>query len=277
MTTTAIDPAVTLGELVVQRPARAELFERLRLDYCCGGATTLEEACRRRGLDPDTVRRVLDGFDADPVARPAGVHADAERRDWMRASLGDLCEHIVGVHHEGLRRDLPLIAELLDSVLRVHGPVHRELYALAPVFAGLRAELEGHLALEERELFPGCRALDDPEESGPAVDEALLAGHEHDHREVGDALAALRELTGDYDADHALCRTHRRLLEGLHALELDLHRHVHEENNILFPRVRALLTERAEPAEAEARDADLPPCCRTWIAEQSRPRRPRRP
>jgi iron-sulfur cluster repair protein YtfE (RIC family) len=38
------------------------------------------------------------------------------------------------------------------------------------------------------------------------------------------------------ELEQALCNTHRALLDGLDALELDLHQHVHEENNILFPR-----------------------------------------
>jgi regulator of cell morphogenesis and NO signaling len=46
----------------------------------------------------------------------------------------------------------------------------------------------------------------------------------------------LRELSGGYATADALCATHRTLLEGLHGLDLDLHQHVHEENNILFPR-----------------------------------------
>jgi hypothetical protein len=51
---------------------------------------------------------------------------------------------------------------------------------------------------------------------------------------------ALRDLSGDYDAEHALCATHRALLEALAAFELDLHQHIHEENNVLLPRVREL-------------------------------------
>jgi len=35
-TISGIDPAASLGQLVAQRPARAPLFEELRLDYCCG-------------------------------------------------------------------------------------------------------------------------------------------------------------------------------------------------------------------------------------------------
>jgi len=36
-----IDPAASLGGLVAERPSRAALFERLRLDYCCDGRQTL--------------------------------------------------------------------------------------------------------------------------------------------------------------------------------------------------------------------------------------------
>jgi iron-sulfur cluster repair protein YtfE (RIC family) len=40
------------------------------------------------------------------------------------------------------------------------------------------------------------------------------------------------------------------LLDGLQTLEEDLHRHIHEENNILFP--RALELERAPTASRPA-------------------------
>jgi iron-sulfur cluster repair protein YtfE (RIC family) len=52
--TGGVSTTATLGKLVVQDPGRTELFERLRLDYCCGGAKTLSEACRERGFDPDS-------------------------------------------------------------------------------------------------------------------------------------------------------------------------------------------------------------------------------
>ncbi len=35
---TLTNPGSSLGELVAERPVRAQLFEQLRLDYCCGGA-----------------------------------------------------------------------------------------------------------------------------------------------------------------------------------------------------------------------------------------------
>jgi len=230
---TAIEPSSTLADLVVARPARARLFEQLQLDYCCGGARTLADACTQRGLDPQTVATLIAALDTEPGDRD-DVH------DVTRASIGELCDHIVSAHHDTLRRDLPLIADLIATVVRVHGIQRPELRDLQRVFAGMQSSLEAHLSLEEDTLFPACRATEAGEIRG--VDEALLAEHEADHTEVGEALVALRELSGGYGAKRALCGTHRALLESLHELELDLHQHVHEENNILFPRVRARTT-----------------------------------
>jgi len=227
-----IDPAVSLGALVAGQPARAPIFERLRLDYCCGGSQTLSEACVRRGLDVETVCRMLEAFDGVGLDRPR-----LEDHDWRRASIAELCEHIVSVHHDGLRRELPRIDELLATVVRVHGAGHAELHDLQRLFGVLRHELESHIEIEERVVFPLCRAV---EANGAPVDEDLLVLHEQEHASAGDMLAALRELAGDYDTSQTLCRTHRTLLESLRAFALDLHQHVHEENNVLFPRARAL-------------------------------------
>ena len=258
-----VEPTSTLGALVAEEPARAAVLERLRMDYCCGGAQTLADACRERGLQLDSVLHALAAEPPEVVGDVAGEH-----RDWGAASIGELCAHIVGVHHDGLREAFPRIERLLATVARVHGgPEHHELRRLQDGFRELRAELEPHLASEEEVLFPACREL---ELGGEPVDEALLAEHEREHATAGDALKVLRVLGGDYDPATALCTTHRAVLDELAAFERDLHRHVHEENNLLMPRVRELATERqAQPHRShEDRDA-LPRCCQGWIAEQA--------
>ncbi len=229
----ALAPGMTLAELVIQRPASADLLERLRLDYCCGGARSVEKACAERGLDAATVIAMLEAIGERPEPGP-DVH------DVRRASITELCDHIVLAHHEPERRELPRISELLDTVVRVHGGGHPELADLRRVFSGLRAELEEHFTLEEETVFPACRAVD-AAASADALDDGVLALCEDSHEFAGEALSSMRELSGGYDVEHAFCGTHRSLLEALQKLELDLHQHVHEENNVLFPRVRERL------------------------------------
>jgi regulator of cell morphogenesis and NO signaling len=228
--------AAAVGEIVAAQPRAGTLFEQLGIDYCCGGGDTLAQACVRRGIDADTVAVLLVALPDDDRRLPAEEH------DLRGASIAELCDHIVFAHHDRLRTELPRIAELLAVVVRVHGRDHAELADLRRLFAGLRAELDEHLELEERHMFPMCRALEAAGPGDQALDEGLIALLEDDHRATGDALCALRELTGGYDERRALCGTHRRLLHALHALEVDLHQHVHEENNVLFSKARALLS-----------------------------------
>jgi regulator of cell morphogenesis and NO signaling len=236
----------TLGELVAQRPARAAVFERLGLDFCCGGGRTLTDACNEQALDPATVAKLIDAIDLTPDPAPL----PAESHDIAQASLTEICDHIVSSHHDRLRHELPQIADMIESIIRVHGPAHPWLHEFGPLFAHLWDSLEPHLEQEEQLLFPACRALDSADHEAPSIDEATIAEYEHDHQVVGKALEALSELTNGYDQTRALCRTHRRLLAALHALELDLHQHVHEENNILIPRLRTTLVRAASvPSE----------------------------
>jgi regulator of cell morphogenesis and NO signaling len=236
---TSIDTTAPVGELVARDPRAGTLFEQLGIDYCCGGRRTLAEACVRRGLDADTVAVLLAGLRGTRDAETDEEH------DVAQSTIAELCEHIVTAHHDRLRSELPRISELIATVARVHGADHPELADLQRVFEAMRSGLELHLELEERELFPRCRRLDAGRAPDEEVDESLLALLEDEHDATGDALLALRELAGGYRRDRALCGTHRRLLDGLHALERDIHQHVHEENNLLFGKVRDRLVPAA--------------------------------
>ena len=156
----------SLAELVVAQPRAAAVFERLRLDYCCGGATTLVDACARRGLDPDTVVALLDALqDEPPELERLAAH------DVGRASIAELCDHIVLAHHGPLRPALDRIDHLLATVVRVHGKDHPSLNDVDRLFSALRSDLQEHVNLEEDRLFPACRTL---EASGDTAFDELL-------------------------------------------------------------------------------------------------------
>jgi regulator of cell morphogenesis and NO signaling len=239
----------TLGQLVTERPARAHLFERLGLDYCCGGGKRLADAARGAGLDPSAVLRELDTWDA---------HSSGEENvDWSKATMTELADHIVAAHHGYLRDRLPTLAVMLEKVLRAHGQSHPELLELRQLFASLWAELDCHMVKEEEVLFPICRAMDRRDAMAHAgVPVAPMSLHGpigvmiQEHEDAGDALATMRALTQGYTPPEDACATYRALLAGLAELEADLHQHIHKENNILFPKAIA-----AEEAPSPGRGA----------------------
>lgn len=228
--TATIDPERTLAELVLEQPHLAPVFEQLGLDYCCGGQSRLTDAAAERGLAPAALTAALEAAE-----RADGV--SCTERDWREATMTELCDHIVEVHHAYLRRELPQIDGLLTKVVDRHGGRAPELERLQARFGELNGALIDHIDSEEQTVFPLCRSL---ESGGEArIVPRGLGVHEAEHAAVGQALRSMRELTGGYDPEQAFCTTHRVLLGSLQELEADLHQHIHEENNILFPRLQA--------------------------------------
>ena len=226
---TTVSPTATIADLVIEDPGRARVFERLGLDYCCGGRRSLADACEERGLDVGAVVTSLAAAAADGAAGADEVETLA---------IGALCDHIASTHHERLREELPRLSTLWEKVVRAHGAERPEVAEVRATYELLRVELEQHTAEEESTLFPACRAL---ERDGRALPGLLdeLHGLEGDHEAAGLLLRRLSELTAGYDLGTASCNTHRAAVDGLRELQADLHVHIHEENNVLFPRVRA--------------------------------------
>ncbi len=227
----AISPQSTLGDLVAAHPALARVFEELSLDYCCGGRQTLVDAASSRSLPVTTLVQLLQGVVAALAAAPVAFDAAG-------ASLSQLADHIERTHHGYLKEELPRLVEISEHVARKHGHRDPRLPQVADTVLGLAREMFDHMEKEEGILFPLVRRIEAGEGtmdlSGP------IRQMEAEHDTAGQALARLRELTNGFTPDDQCCNTHRVLLAGLAQLEDDLHRHVHKENNILFPRALAL-------------------------------------
>jgi regulator of cell morphogenesis and NO signaling len=226
-----------VGALVAERLGRAQVFDRLGIDYCCHGSTSLGEACSERSLDLGRVIAEIAESDKQAVNESSGSI------DYAAMTASELAEDIVRTHHAFLRRELPRLCDLADKVLAAHGAGHPELSALRETLAGLRQELESHMFKEECVLFPLIGQLEAAKVPFPihcGTVENPIRVMEHEHDTAGLALRRIRELTGDLKAPADACTSFKAFYEGLAGLESDLHRHIHKENNILFPRAAAL-------------------------------------
>ncbi|MEO8377055.1 MAG: iron-sulfur cluster repair di-iron protein [Candidatus Sumerlaeota bacterium] len=242
---TLIDSTRTVGELVLENPARAAVFEAHKIDYCCGGKKSLADACARRKVGVETVSEALNRCDA---SREKG-----EDLQWTNRRCADLIDHIVTAHHGYLRRELPRLSVLADKVARVHGEHAPDMITLATVVQSLRSELESHIDKEEQILFPFIKGLENGQASPFPTIGIPISCMEHEHDDAGEALEKMSVLTNNYEPPTDACNSWRVLYHGLNELEADLHQHIHKENNILFP--RALAMELAmHPARISAGD-----------------------
>jgi regulator of cell morphogenesis and NO signaling len=227
----------TLRSIALENPATIRVFERHHLDYCCGGRRPLAEACAEKGLDLAAVLTEMD-------ASLAGT-ATAER-DFTQATLAELIRHIVQTHHAFVRSELPRLYPLAEKVARKHGPVHPPYVEVEHQLRQLGAELMDHLAKEEAILFPYIEALEKSRNGGelPHACFATVASPIqmmlHEHEAAGALLEKMRTATNGFTPPADACPTLAGLLHGLAEFERDLHRHIHLENNLLFPRAIAM-------------------------------------
>ncbi len=231
-------PETTIREIVASDYRTAAIFQRHGLDFCCRGFRTVEQGCRDAGADEAALLRDLDAVLTTPAS---GVPRFAS---WDARTL---ITYIVGNHHAYVRETLPALLRHTAKVASVHGGRHPDLVHIATLFARVADEMTDHMAKEERVLFPLIAALEasaegeDRSPQAPAVAvESPIRMMEADHRFVGDAMAEIRHLTGNYIPPSHACATWRVAFQELEAFERDLHDHVHLENNVLFPKAVAL-------------------------------------
>lgn len=221
----------TVGEIVRAFPARSRIFENLGIDYCCGGKKPLREVCQSRGLDPATVVAMLSALDSQ-----------ADITDPDTITLSELCDHIERVHHGYLRKELPRLNLMTQKVAAVHGDSEPRLVEVRGVFETFNAKIASHTHEEEESVFPAIRKLE--KAGGDKRVASRLAGDfeklEAEHEKTGAALRQFKALTDHYTPPEWGCNTLRALYDGLARLEKDMHQHVHEENNVLFPKALAM-------------------------------------
>ncbi|MBS2037033.1 iron-sulfur cluster repair di-iron protein [bacterium] len=222
-----LNPEVQVGQLVAEMPAAARIFERLGIDYCCGGRQSLSAACQTRGLEVEELLRELgDALRGSP-------HPDV-----TQLSLSQLADHIVSLHHGYLKETLPLLTRQVERVALVHGSRRPELLEVRKIFQEFVLEMTCHMEKEEQVLFPIISALE-AGGSGHALGR-IIEAMEAEHDSAGQALDCMRLLTDGYAIPEGACTTYRAVLQGLAELEEATHIHVHAENHILFPRALAL-------------------------------------
>ncbi|MEX0774561.1 MAG: iron-sulfur cluster repair di-iron protein [Phycisphaeraceae bacterium] len=234
ITTAPITTESQVGQLVAERPSRSRVFQGLGIDFCCGGKLSLAAACQKKGLDAQTVVRMLQ-VNEDQAGGSAEVDAAA-------MTMTELCNHIETTHHAYLRSELPRLHQMLSKIAAVHGdhyPWTREVLA---AFDPMMQEMGQHMMKEEQILFPLIRQLDAGQACGTSHCGSIanpIRMMEYEHDNAGAALAKFRQLTSDYTPPADACNTFRAALDGLAQLEADMHQHVHKENNVLFPRALA--------------------------------------
>jgi len=229
-----ISPNTTVREVTLELPYSAGVFEKLKIDYCCGGEKLLGEACANAGVEINSLLRMLE------QARSCQANVPLDVRG---ASLTELVMHILDNHHVYTKAEMTRLEPLIEKVIAAHSENHPELRRIGRLFQKLSQDLKTHMFKEEQILFPYIVQL---EKAVLQTGLAPLAPFDTisnpirmmmmEHDTAGELLRGLRGATANYTVPPDACPSYRSLYQGLEAFERDLHEHIHLENNLLFPR-----------------------------------------
>jgi regulator of cell morphogenesis and NO signaling len=220
-----MDKNISIGQVVTAVPKAAQIFHEFGIDYCCGGHRPLLEVIANQSINEAELFKCLNQAFADRQ-----LEYEVHNNHFDEMSPAVLSTYIEDTHHSYLRRELPEIADLLSTIVRVHGRNHRELYDVSQLFGRLKTDLEQHLLKEETLLFPILDTTEDNVDEIKSLTSEIITEHEA----AGKILRSLREVSGDYTLPEDACNTFKKAYSSLVELEQDLHQHIHLENNILL-------------------------------------------
>lgn len=231
----------TLASIVSSNHQAVPVLEKYHLDFCCKGKRTLADACTEKGLPVETIAEELEN-------RMKAEQGKILPFGSMTAE--QLISYILIHHHFYVKQSMPTILTHLEKVAMKHGERFPYMTEVLYLFRSIHEEMTMHMHKEEVILFPRIKEIEAVSsiKQKRNFTEGYIAGPiqvmetEHDH--AGELLYRIRELTNGYTAPADACTTFKVSLAELKEFEEDLHRHVHLENNLLFPLAEKMLSQQ---------------------------------
>ena len=229
----------TLAAIVTNNHFTVPVLEKYHLDFCCKGKRTLAEACTEKGLSVEAITDELERLTAAE---------QSNRMPFTAMNAGQLISYILVHHHFYVKQSMPTIIGHIEKVAYKHGDRFPYMIEVLKLFTEIKNEMTSHMYKEETVLFPRIK---DVEASYNQKQNKNLSGDyisapinmmEQEHEHAGDLLYKIRELTNTYTPPAEACTTFQVCLAELKEFEEDLHRHVHLENNLLFPLAEKMMT-----------------------------------
>ena len=224
----------TIGEIVAHDFRTAAVFSKHGIDFCCKGQRSIDEVCQKNNLNPAHLSQELN----DVMSNKGG-----ESIDFKTWPLDLLADYVEKKHHRYVEEKTPTLIQFLNKLCKVHGGTHPELFEITALFTSSAQDLAAHMKKEELILFPFIRKMAEAKSQNRDLAtphfgtvENPIAMMQDEHLTEGERFVKIAALTNNYTPPSDACNTYKVTYSMLQEFEQDLHKHIHLENNILFPK-----------------------------------------
>jgi len=229
-----------VGQIVAENYDTFQVFEKFGIDYFNKGKQSLKEAAKESNIETEVLLAEI------VKIQESGIKKET---DFNSMDLDVLTDYIVNTHHKYAEKQGPVVKNIIETLCQDYGEQHPELLKIKEHLNIVIGQIAVHQKKEELILFPYIRKMADAVSNNKAfVRPPMTSTAErpvdmltHEHTDQGEAFEKIELLSEHYtppaDVDDY---TYEDAFNLLNEFQGNLHKHLHLENNILFPKALKL-------------------------------------
>ncbi|WP_405604801.1 DUF542 domain-containing protein [Polaribacter sp. Asnod1-A03] len=226
----------SVAGIVTENINTASIFKKYKIDFSFHGNMLLSKVCEENNIKPEIILEELKSVSVNQFYL----------KDYNSWELDFLIDFLINIHHEYEEENVLLLKECSKKAVKIHGKQIKELIEINKLIQDISDEMLEHMKNEETVLFPYIKKLIEAKNKNKKIKiihsplNEPIDALEDDHNKVGKTFKRISFLTNNYKVPENACNTLKVLYVKLQQFEEELKKHIHLENNILFPKAKKL-------------------------------------
>lgn len=225
---------LTVAEVVSQNMGADHIFSKYKIDFCCGGGDTLENACKNVGANLENVI-----LEIALLNKKISKNINTNQLD-----IPHLVNLVKSDYHKVISDLLFEVLPYSKKVSEVHGDSSKELLVINQLLLDVEAVLTETFTNSIISLYPIINEI--TEHINKAQDVTLeilqalqkaITRNEIAQTLIADSFKEISTLSSNYKTPKHACNSYTYLYENLEQLQLEVHKYMHFEKNVLIPKV----------------------------------------
>ena len=228
-----------VGQIVAEDYRTYPVFESHKIDYYNKGKRSLQEVADEHKIDLQTLKNEIAKKKESP---------SEEDDNFNSRGLDALSEYIVKTYHRYADQQIQVIKPALEKACQDYAKRHPWLPEIKKLFDAAAGGIAVHQKKEELILFPFIRKMADAKKNNkefvrPSATKSVESPVDmltHEHYQQSELFQKIAEISQNYILPDGVDGSIKDSLHLLKEFEINLHKHLHLENNILFPKALKL-------------------------------------